>query len=157
MLKEKNSLPSMTESNYKHYIYKNKKKYLYAEIEYAEFYEKENYIDCIKINAEIYDSTGDITSRIKAKKGKIDKEEGKLILSGDVILELIENKAKLYTEELDMDYKNNKLISKTNVIFKKDDGSYIKADSMESDIALESTKFKNMEILYYYEEDEKEK
>ena len=147
--------PDMIQNNYRHYIYKNKKKHLYASIEHAEFYEKLKTINCKILNAEIYNSDGDITTIIYSDEGKIDKKEKKMLFIGNVVFELLENETKLYGDEIELDYKNNKLISKKDVLFKKEDGSYIKASSMDSDIKLESTKFEDMEIKYFYDDEEK--
>ncbi len=61
----------------------------------------------------------------------------------------------MYSDELKLDYENNKLISDKKILLEKNDGSYIKADSMESDLKLEATRFENMKIKYYYDEEKK--
>ncbi len=152
---KKNNLPDIILKKYEHYIYKNKKKYLYANINNAEFYEKEFKIYCDKIFAEIYDSDGELITVVNSDKGVIDKEEKILTFIGNVYIEILENNAKLHSDELKLDYENNRLISDKEILLEKKDGSYIKADSMESDLKLESTRFENMQIKYYYDEEKK--
>ncbi len=151
----KYNLPDITLRNYKHYIYKNQKKYLYAKIDIAEFFEKTLEINFYKINAEIYNSNGELTAKVNSDNGIIDKNEKILTFKDNVNIEIVENDAKLHCEELKLDYQNNKLISEKPILLEKNDGSYIQADSMESDLKMESTKFVNMKIKYYYEEEEK--
>lgn len=152
---KKHNLPDIILKNYEHYIYKNKKKYLYAVIDNAEFYEENLKIYCDKIIADIYDSDGEIITKVNSDKGIIDKNEKIVTFIGNVYIEIIENDAKLYSDELKLDYENNKLISEKEILLDKKDGSYIKADSMESDLKLEATKFENMKIRYYYDERKK--
>lgn len=152
---DKYNLPDITLRNYKHYIYKNQKKYLYAKIELAEFFEKSLEINFYKIIAEIYDSDGKLTAKVNSDNGIIDKNEKILTFKDNVIIQIIENEAKLHCEELKLDYQNNKLMSEKPILLEKNDGSYILADSMESDLKLEATKFVNMKIKYYYDDEEK--
>lgn len=147
--------PDLIQKNYRYYIYKNNKKYLYATVELAEFYEKKNYIDCDTIYAEIYNAKGELTTKINAVKGKINKNDKNVTFSENVIFDVVENDLKLYSEEITLDYMQNKLISKGPVSIEKEDGSFIKGDSMESDIKAEITKFEKMIIKYYYDEDDK--
>lgn len=147
--------PDLVLKNYKHYIYKNKKKYLFANINEAEFHEKDLKIICNRIKAEIYDSDEKLTTMVNSERGEIDKDKKILTFIGNVNIELLENNASLFCDELKLDYENNRLISDTPVILKKKDGSYIQADAMESDLKLEATKFVNMRIKYYYDEDKK--
>lgn len=152
----KKKYPDMIQENYTHYIYKNKKKYLYAEINYAEFYEKKNTIECLGLYAEIYNAKGELTTKIKSVEGIIDKKEKNVLFNGNVEFELLENETILYSDKIVLDYKKNKLTTDKEVLILKDDGSYVKSTSLESDIKKEETKFENMEIKYYYEEDEDE-
>lgn len=147
--------PDLVQKNYKHYIYKNNKKYLYATVELAEFYEKKNYIDCDSIYAEIYNAKGELTTKINAVKAIINKNTKNVTFSENVIFDVVENDLKLYSEEITLDYMQNKLISKGAVSIEKEDGSFIKGDSMESDIKNEITKFEKMIIKYYYDDEEK--
>ena len=141
--------------DYNHYIYKNNKKYLLASVNEAVFYEKELKIICDRIKADIYDSKGELITIVNSDNGVIDKNEKTLTFKGNVNIKLIENKAKLFSDEIKLDYENNKLISEKKILLEKNDGSYIHADSMESDLKLEATKFENMKIKYYYDEDKK--
>ena len=147
--------PDLVLKDYEHYIYKNKKKYLSANIKRAEFHEEELTISCLRIKADIFDSDGELTTLINSEKGEIDKNKKILTFIDNVVIELLENEARLYCDELKLDYENNKLSTETPVVLKKKDGSYIKADAMESDLKLEATKFVNMKIKYYYDEDKK--
>ena len=137
------------------YLFQNKKKYLFAEISNAEFHEKKTKINCDRIKAEIYDSGGELTTLVNSERGEIDKNQKILTFIGNVNIELLENDATLFCDELKLDYENNKLITDSQVLLKKKDGSYIQADSMESDLKLEATKFVNMRIKYFYDEDKK--
>ncbi len=154
--KDIENFPDMIQTNYRHYIYKNAKRYLYAKIGHAEFYEKLKTIDCVDLEAKIYDSDGELTTIIHSDNGVVDKKEKKILFTGNVVFELLENETKLYSEEIELDYKNNKLITDKDVLIDKEDGSYIKATSMESDIKLEATNFENMDVKYFYDEDEDE-
>ena len=51
---EKIIYPEMIQNNYTHFIYKNGKKYLHAEIEYAEFFKVSETIECKTLNTKIY-------------------------------------------------------------------------------------------------------
>ena len=152
---QENNIPDLVLKDYNHYIYKNKKKYLFANINEAEFFEKESKISCNRIKADIYDSDGELTTIVNSEKGEVDKKQKILTFIGNVNIELLENDALLFCDKLKLDYENNRLISDTQVVLKKKDGSYIQADSMESDLKLEATKFVNMRIKYYYDEDKK--
>lgn len=148
--------PDMIQKNYKYYIYKNNKKYFYANIEYAEFFNKKEMVLCDKVYGQSFNSKGENTTILIADKAVIDKKEKQIILSENVIVELIENKLKLHSDELILDYNNNKLISKEDILIEKEDGSYIKASSMDSSIKEEITNFKDMEIKYFYDDDKNE-
>jgi LPS export ABC transporter protein LptC len=150
---ERKVYPDLVQVNYNHLIYKNGKKYLETNIDRAEFFEKTNKIKCTALKAEIYNSKGVKTTIISSKKGEIDKQTKNVIFSGDVVFEMIENKATLYSQEIKLDYQNNKMISEKDVVLEKEDGSYIKATSMESDIKIDSTRFDDMELKYFYEGD----
>src|SRR4030042_1912374 len=112
----KYNLPDITLKNYKHYIYKNQKKYLYAKIEIAEFFEKTLEINFYKINAEIYNSNGELTAKVISDNGIIDKNEKILTFKDNVNIEIVENDAKLRCEEIKLDYQNNKLISEKTIL-----------------------------------------
>jgi LPS export ABC transporter protein LptC len=150
--------PDIVEINYHHYIYKNATKYLHAKIDEAKIYEKLEKIECTKIIGEIYKSNGEIDTKINADSAVIDQKEKKAIFTGNVVFEMIETKSKLQADEIIMDYENNKLFCNYNVIIEKDDGSYLKATSFETNIKTQETKFTKMEIKYFYDEEkEKEK
>jgi Lipopolysaccharide-assembly, LptC-related len=152
---ETQEYPNMTQNNYSHYIYKNEKKYLYANIEYAEFFEKKNLIKAKKFYAEIYNSKGEMITKINSDSAEIDKNTKKIYIKDNAVFEILEHKTKLFSQEFDLDYENNLLICEYEVLFTKEDGSFLKADSLKSEIKKESTKFVNFEIKYYYDEDEK--
>ena len=154
--KESINYPDMVQVNYDHFIYKNSKKYLHAKIKHADFFKKLDTIECEGLRAEIYNSKGELTTIINADKGIVYKKEKKIYFTENVMFELLENETKLISEELILDYKDNKLTSNSDVLIKKDDGSYIKATSMESEIKLDSTKFEDMEVKYFYEDDDEE-
>jgi LPS export ABC transporter protein LptC len=147
--------PTIIQSNYIHNIYKNKKKYLVASIEKAEFYEKSKTIECTFINVEIYDSKEVLKSRIKADEALIDNKEKKLTFNNNVEMEISEKEATLYADQIILDSEKNRLNCPGKLVMKKKDGSYIRADSLESDVSLEITNFKNMEIRYFYDEEKK--
>src|SRR4030042_793642 len=86
----KYNLPDIILRNYKHYIYKNQKKYLYAKIETAEFFEKTLEINFYKIDAEIYDSDDELTAKVNSDNGIIDKNEKILTFKNNVIIQIIE-------------------------------------------------------------------
>lgn len=153
---EEQILPEIVQYNYKHYIYKNSKKYLIANIKVAQFFEKKKEINCDGIYAEIYNGKGELTTTINADKANINKETKKVTFSENVIFDVIDNKIKLFTEEITLDYAGNKLFSKGEVLIKKEDGSFIKGDSMESDIKNAVTKFEKMIIKYYYDDEKKD-
>lgn len=145
--------PDIVEINYDHYIYKNTTKYLHAKINEAKIYEKLDKIECSRITGEIYKSSGEIDTKINADNAVIDQKEKKAVFTGNVIFEMIETKSKLHADEIIMDYQNNKLFCNNNVIIEKDDGSYLKATSFETNIKTQETKFTKMEIKYFYDED----
>jgi len=149
------NLPNIIQKNYSHNIYKNRKKYLFAKISNTEFYEKKKIINCEKIYAEIYDSKEKLTTTISSDKAVINNNDKKFLFSDNVELEMFEKETKLYSAELELDYDKNKMKSAGAIVMKKKDGSYVKADSMESDVGLEITSFKNMEIKYFYDEEKK--
>jgi len=149
--------PDMIQDIYVHYIYKNNKKYLKTEITRAEFYEKSGKILCDGLKANIFDSKGTLTTEIFADKGNINKNDKFVIFTGNVKVKTFESKSTIFTEELYLDYKNNKMFSNVPVSIKKDDGSYLNASSMESDIKTEESSFQNMEIKYFYEADDEGK
>ena len=151
------SVPDMIQTNYRHYIYKNGKKSLFARIEEARFYEKKSEINCYRVYVETYNSKGELTTKIRSENGLINRNEKIFIFSGNVEIESIEDESTLHSQEVELDYKNNKLVSKKDILIDKKDGSYIKATSMESDIKLQSTKFTDMVIKYYYDEDKEKK
>lgn len=156
-IENKPLLPDIIQYNYRHYIYKNGKKYLFAVIEKAMFFEKKQTIEFENIYAQIYNGKGELTCEITANKGIIEKEKKKVTFSENVVFNLIENKIKLNTNSITLDYLNNKLKTDGEVLIAKEDGSFIKSDSMESDIKNSITKFEKMLIKYYYEENEEKK
>jgi LPS export ABC transporter protein LptC len=147
--------PNLVQTNYTHYIFKNRKKYLYTKMDKAEFFEKQKIINCTNIKVEIYDSKEKLTTKIESEESVVDNNNKKLVFTKNVILEIVDKKTKLYADEIDLDYENNRLKCIGKIVMKKDDGSYLTADSMESDVKLDTTKFENMEIKYFYDEDKK--
>ncbi|HQJ06328.1 MAG TPA: LPS export ABC transporter periplasmic protein LptC, partial [Spirochaetota bacterium] len=120
-------------------------------------FEKSGKIRCDGLKADIFNSKGALTTEIFADKGNIDKNDKLVIFTGNVRIKTFESKSTIFTEELYLDYKNNKLFSNVPVSIKKDDGSYLNASSMESDIKTEESSFQNMEIKYFYEADDEGK
>jgi len=154
---DKKIYPNLIQDNYKHYIYKNSKKYLFTKIDRAEFFEKTEKILCNLINAEIYNSKGELTTKINSDKGEIDQNKKIFVFSDNVVFELIESETSLYCDKIELDYENNKLYCRNDLIIEKKDGSYLKASSMESDLKLQETRFTDMKIKYFYDEEEKNK
>jgi len=153
---KKKVLPNMIQENYNHFIYKNGRIYLDASVSLALFFDKQNKIEVEGIKAEIYNSKGEITTKIESKKGVVNKEEKNIQFSENVKIESFEQKIKMFTEEIIMDYQNDKLIGKSDTLVQKEDGSYLKSKYFMSDIKASETKFKDLELQYFYN-DEKEK
>ena len=149
--------PDMVQKNYKHFIYKNGRKYLEATIKDAMFYEKSETVECNVISANIYNSKNELTTIINSDKGNINKKDKNVVFSGNVIVKALEKKVDLLTEELILDYQNNKLISDKEVLFKKEDGSYLKTDSFTSEIKQQTITFGSVELLYNYEDNSEDK
>ncbi|HOJ62906.1 MAG TPA: LPS export ABC transporter periplasmic protein LptC [Spirochaetota bacterium] len=154
---EKEIFPDMTQKNYEHFIYKNGKKYLYTKIDFAKFFDKKNKIECESIYAIVYNSKGEKKAEINADYSYIDQETKNVTFKGNIKIKMIEEKATLYTEELFLNYKDNKMSSNTEIFIEKEDGSYLKASSMESDINKQDTSFNNLELKYYYEDNTNDK
>ena len=148
--KIKKRFPDMVQIEYEHYIYKIGRKFLIAKIKQANFFEKANKIECDVIRAEIYNSKNELTTLIEADKGIINKDDKVVYFSGNVKIQSFEQKTKLYTEELRVDYQNNRLISDKDIIIEKDDGSYLKSKYFESNLKLQETRFDNLESKYFY-------
>jgi LPS export ABC transporter protein LptC len=143
--------PDMEQVNYQHYIYKNGRKYLAASISKAEFFEKKGQINCTQIHAEVFNSKEELSTLITADSGEINRIEKYFIFKGKVAVDSKIKKIKLNTEELKLDYQNNRLICDKEVIITKEDGSYIKSAFMDSDIKTQNTRFDQLELMYYYD------
>jgi len=78
-----------------------------------------------------------------------------LIFSENVVIEKLDDKIKLETDSLALNYKNNTMDSKTKVLITKEDGSILIADSMQSDLTNQITTFTTMDLNYFYEDEEK--
>jgi len=150
--KDKKDFPDVIQVSYKHYIYKNGYKYIEALIDYARFFEKTNKIECKKILANIYNSKGVLVTKIVADKADIDKSENIFFFKTNVVVEHYEKKTTMVTDELKLDYKNNKLICEKEVTISKKDGSFIKANNLESNLREQKTNFSTLTLKYFYED-----
>jgi LPS export ABC transporter protein LptC len=144
--------PDMIQENYDHFIYKNGRKYLEAKIDKAFFYEKTQTIECNDISADIFNSKNELTTKINSDKGVINKKDKNVLFTGNVIIKSVEKKTDLLTEELTLDYQNNKMTSDKDVLFRKEDGSYLKTKSLSSEIKQQTITFGTVELLYNYED-----
>ncbi|MCG8570555.1 MAG: LPS export ABC transporter periplasmic protein LptC [Spirochaetes bacterium] len=149
-------LPDIIQQNYMHYIYKNKRIYLEAEIELAEFFDESNKIECKVFTGTTYNSKGKMNTQIWSDQAVIDSAGGSIQFNGNVIVNMIDKKVKLYTDELFFNYKDNILIGERGVIFEKEDGSKLNADKMVSNFADDQTEFTNMDLKYFYKQDSKD-
>ncbi len=156
-VEKKEIFPDMTQENYEHFIYKNGKKYLYTKIGKANFFDKSEKIECEKIYALVYNSKSELKAEINADFSTIDKNTKNVTFKGNIKINMVEEKATLYTEELFLNYKDNKISSNVDVFIEKEDGSFLKATSMESDINKQETSFNNLELRYYYEDNTNDK
>lgn len=148
------SYPDMVQENYKHYIYKNGNIYLEASIKHAETYELKKKIECKNVNANIYNSKKEITSRLKSDKAVVDNGSSSMVFSGNVEVDKIDKEVKLFTDKLSINYKDNIMTCDSDVVIKKDDGSILKAKTMVSEFKNEVINFTGLDTLYYYEDDE---
>ena len=147
--------PDMVQENYSHFIYKNNRQYLTTVIQYAEFYEKEDRISCKILDAKVYNSKGEITTHISSEQGEINQNQKLIEFTGSVIIESFENETVLRTENLILDYKNNKMYNSTPVVIERENGSKLEATSMRADIQTQESNYTDMHIIYYYDTDEK--
>lgn len=154
---QKGEFPDIIQQNYEHFIYKNSKRYLYTKINLAKFFDKKEKIECENIYAIVYNSKGETKAEISANYSEIDQKTKNVTFKGNIKIKMIEEKATLYTEELFLNYKDNKMVSNTEILIEKNDGSYLKASSMESDINKQETSFNNLELKYYYEDNDDKK
>lgn len=147
--------PDMVQENYAHYICKNSRQYLTTNIEYAEFYEKQDKISCKVLDARVYNSKGEVTTHISSDKGEINQNNKLIEFTGNVVIESFENETVLQTDNLILDYKNNKMYNSSPVVIKRDNGSTLEATSMRADIQTQESSYTDMRIIYYYDSDEK--
>lgn len=147
--------PDMVQENYSHFIYKNNRQYLTTVIQYAEFFEKEDRISCKILDAKVYNSKGEITTHIQSDQGEINQKQKLIEFNGSVVIESFENETVLRTENLILDYKNNKMYNNTSVIIERENGSKLEASSMRADIQTQESNYTDMHIIYYYDSDEK--
>ena len=147
--------PDMVQENYSHFIYKNNRQYLTTVIQYAEFYEKEDRISCKILDAKVYNSKGEITTHISSEQGEINQNQKLIEFTGSVVIESFENETVLSTENLILDYKNNKMYNNTPVVIERENGSKLEATSMRADIQTQESNYTDMHIIYYYDSDEK--
>ena len=147
--------PDMVQENYAHYIYKNNRQYLNTIIQYAEFFEKQDKISCKVLDAKVYNSKGEITTHINSDQGEINQNQKIIEFTGNVVIESFENETVLRTENLILDYKNNKMYNNTPVVIERDNGSKLEATSMRADIQTQESNYTDMHIIYYYDSDEK--
>jgi len=148
--------PDVVQTNYIHYIYKSGRLFLEAHIDTGRTFEKKKEIECIIIKAKVYNSKSEITTLIQSDKGVINSNNSELIFSENVIIEKLDDKIKLETDSLALNYKNNTMESKTKVLITKEDGSILIADSMKSDLTNQITTFSTMDLNYFYEDDDEE-
>lgn len=155
-IQQKIELPDMVQVDYEHYIYKNNRVYLEAFIGEAKSYEKKNQIVCQKISAQIYNTKNQIVTKVRAEEAVIDNGTDEFCFRNDVVVEKVDQDISIYTEELVLNYKANTLVTEKELTMKKKDGSQLKAKSMRSDLTSQITDFEQMDMLYYYDEEEKE-
>ena len=149
--------PDMIQKNYKHNIYKNGRKYLIADINEALFFDKSKKINCTEFQAEVYNSKEELTTRINSDEAVIDNKENIIFLNGNVVIEMIDKESTLYSEELKLYYKDNKMSSEKDVLVEKNDGSTLKASGMDSDFKTDTTNFIEMDLQYFYEDETDDK
>ncbi|HBD92725.1 MAG: LPS export ABC transporter periplasmic protein LptC [Spirochaetes bacterium GWF1_31_7] len=147
--------PDVVQTDYTHYIYKSGRLFLEAHIDTGKTFEKKKEIECVVISAKVYNSKAEITTLIKSDKGIINSNNSELIFSENVVIEKLDDKIKLETDSLALNYKNNTMDSKTKVLITKEDGSILIADSMQSDLTNQITTFTTMDLNYFYEDEEK--
>lgn len=150
-------IPDMVQINYKHYIYKAGRIYLEAFVGVGRSYEKTKQINCEVIDAVVYNSKNEKVTTIKSDTGNIDSNNSTLIFIGNVKIDKIDKDAVIYADEIKLNYSDNTLSSDKPVVIKKEDGSILKASSMFSDLKEQKTDFSQMDLVYYYEDDEKDK
>ena len=147
----------MIQENYNHRIYKNGKLNLDATLKRALFFDKDGKIEVDGITAEIFNSSGETTTKIQADKGTVNKNDKNVVFNQNVKVESFEQKIKLFTDKLTLDYQNDKLIADENVLIEKEDGSFLKSDYFESEIRAMETKFNNLELQYFYNDENEKK
>lgn len=152
-LKKQIIYPDFIQYGYRHNIYKNGRKFLTTSVKQAKFFEKLAQIKCYNIKATIYNSKGEVTTTIKSAKCLIDKKKKSAKFADNVVFEMKKENATIFAEVITLDYKNNKLTSDKPIQIKKEDGSFLNADGLESDIKEENTEFKNMELKYFYDKE----
>ncbi len=150
---KKRIFPNMIQNNYNHFIYRNGRVFLNAKIDLALFYDKQDKIEVEGIKAEIYNSKEELTTRIVSDKGVVDREQKNIKFSNNVKIESFEQKIKMATEEIILDYQNDLLIANSETLIQKDDGSYLKSKNFVSNIKVMETNFKELELQYFYNDD----
>lgn len=149
---DKKEYPDMIQDNYNHFIYKNGRINLNAQIGRALFFNKKRIIECEKFFAEIYNSQGELTTVIHSDKAVIDNNLKLVNFIKNVKIDMKDKKFIMYTDELKLFYKENRMISEEEVLIEKEDGSFLKADSMESDFKEDTTNFVNLDMKYHYDD-----
>lgn len=147
-------LPDVVQRNYNHYIYKGTRLFLEAKIDIGRTYEKRKATDCEVISARVYNSKGELATLISADLGEIDSRRSILKFINNVYIERFEDKVILRTDELSINYNENTMITEKKVIITKEDGSILIADGMNSDLSAQTTTFYNMDLTYYYEDED---
>lgn len=150
------SLPDIVQIDYEHHISKYGRKFLLATIKRSESYELDRKVECTGIAASIYNSKEELITTIKSEIGTIDNKSNKFIFKDDVVLVQIDKEVTMYSDEVILNYLDNKMECNKPVKIIKANGSTLKADSMESDFDKGDIVFTNLDIIYYYEEDENE-
>jgi LPS export ABC transporter protein LptC len=155
--KQKKSYPDIVQLDYRHYIYKNSRKYITAKVGVANTFEKRKTIECQNMEAEIYNSKGVLITKINSDSGSINQDKKIFFFKGNVKIEQYEKKTTMTTEELKLDYEKNKLICDKEVKISKEDGSYLKTDKLNSDLREQQTYFTKLELKYFYEDNTSDK
>jgi len=149
-------MPDMVQTNYTHNIYKNSRVYLRSSITNASFFFTTKIIKCSNFTGRVFDLNKQITTEIFADEASIDEKNKTITLNGNVRLVSHLEETTVYSEQMNFDYDKEILLINTDVVIEKDDGSYLKATSMKSDLKEQTNYFTNLEMKFYYEEDEEE-
>ncbi len=146
--------PDMVQLNYIHSIFKNSRVYLRADIKKAEFFFKKRTIECDQFAGVINDIHSKIITEVYADHASIDEKRKTVLMSGNVKFKSYKEKTTVYCQEMKFDYNLEKLTIDKEVLIEKEDGSYLKATSMESELKSQTTTFTGMDMMYFYKDDD---